>query len=346
MTRKPSHQEPMKMHTPREMNSLIRSLSAVTILAASVGLGAVAAQAQAPTTSAPISSAMDFRAYMAAPVNPAAASASDSSSFSSSSSSADAAEPSAPSLSESANQPPPRRRYGRPSYADSHTNADGSAKWTFVAGVGPTIPVSTTSNVLTTGYSFQVGGGRNFNKKFGVLLQFDYNHFGFQNSTLNNLLTIYNDPTIDAQLTSLGGSSHVWSFTLNPIYNLTQGDNWGTYVVAGVGFYHKVADFTTPTEGEYYDPYYGLIPYEANQVIDSYVSNAPGFNGGGGVTYKFSRFTSEKLFAEVRYVYTVNSARPYYDGTTGTAVTPTYFNVFPQNSLHTTYLPVTIGIRF
>jgi hypothetical protein len=164
---------------------------------------------------------------------------------------------------------------------------------------------------------------------------------------LNNQLSIYNNDYIDAGFTQLGGSSHVWSFTLNPIYNISQGDKWGTYVVAGVGFYHKVADFTTPGTGEYCDPYYGCYTYQANQVIDSYVSNAPGFNGGGGVTYKFSQFANERFFVEARYVFVDNSPRSYV-GTTAANTPPgsTAFNAFPQNGNHTTLIPVTFGIRF
>jgi hypothetical protein len=249
-------------------------------------------------------------------------------------------------LGSSATQPPPRRSYGRPNYSDSHTNSDGSNKYTFFIGAGLTVPVSTTSNDLATSYKFQLGGGRNFNKHLGVMLQFDWDNFGMQTATLNNLLAIYNSAYIDAGLSSLGGSSHVWSFTLNPVYTISQGDKWGTYVVGGVGFYHKVADFTTPGTAEVCE-YYGCFDYTANQVIDQYVSNAIGFNGGGGVTYKFSRFAGERFYVEGRYVFVDNSPRSYV-GTTA-ANTPssgTAFDAFPQNGNHTTYIPITLGIRF
>jgi hypothetical protein len=302
-------------------------------------------------SSAAATPASNLRASLDAPLDLSAASTSDSAG-SSSSSTADAPDPAASSssfLGSDASQPPPRRRYGRPNYSDSHTNPDGSSKWTFVAGAGASIPVSTTSNDLTTGYRFQVGGGRNFNKKFGVLLQFDYDHFGFQNSTLNNLLSIYDNAGATDQtgalLSQLGGSTHMWSFTLNPIYNISQGDNWGSYVVAGVGFYHKVADFTTPATAEECS-YYGCFEYQANQTIDQYVSNAPGFNGGGGVTYKFSRFTSERLFVEARYVFVDNSARQYEGTTAANSTSNNAFDAFPQNGNHTTEIPITIGVRF
>ena len=247
-------------------------------------------------------------------------------------------------------QPPPRR-YGRqPVYSDSHHNADGSNKYTFFGGAGFTVPVGGTHNYLSPSYNFQVGGGRNFNKKFAVLAQFDYAHFSVQTNTLNSLLGTYvNLGATDGNgnsLSELDGNTHIWSFTLDPMYTFMQGDKIGAYVVGGAGFYHKVTDFTTPTEGYYYDPYYGIIPYEANATLDSYVSNSVGFNGGVGFTYKPSRFGGERLYAEGRYVYTPNSSRPYYDGTNGTALTPNYFNVFPQNSAKTSFIPITFGIRF
>jgi hypothetical protein len=249
-------------------------------------------------------------------------------------------------------QPPPRRYGRRPVYADSHHNADGSNKYTFFGGGGFSLPTGGTHNYLATGYNLQVGGGRNFNKKLALLAQFDYNHFGVQSSTLNNLKDVYVSlGATDGSgnpLSVLGGTTHIWSFTLDPMYTYMDGDKFGGYVIGGVGFYHKVTDFTVPTTGSYYDPYYGLVYYQANATLDSYVSNAAGFNGGLGFTYKASRFSDLKFYAEARYVYTANSKRAYYDGSTGTNPTSNanYFDVFPQNSAKTTYIPVSFGVRF
>jgi Outer membrane protein beta-barrel domain len=358
MTRKQSYQEPIKMQTPHEMNSLIRSLSTVTILAAAAGLGAVAAQAQSPVF-APVSPAMNFRAYMSAPANPAAISASDLTSFSSSSSSSadvDAPDPGASASASlagggAAGQPPPRRRYGRPSYADSHTNADGSAKYTFFGGGGFGLPTGGTHSYLTTGWGLQVGAGRNFNKKIGVDVEFNYDHFGFQNQVLNNLLTIYQgfgvpDGSGDGGLISqLGGTSHVWSFGLDPRYTFYDGDKYGAYALVGAGFYHKTANFTTPSIEEE-ETFFGVEEFQANQTIDDYTSNAVGVNAGVGMTYKFSRFTSERFYAEARYVYMANQARPFSLGAFGTSGSTAGPNLFPQNSAKTTYIPVKFGVRF
>ncbi len=250
------------------------------------------------------------------------------------------------SLSADSLQPPPRRRYGRPRYNDSSHNPDGSSKYAFVVGGGLTIPTGNTHKYLTDSYGFQVGAGRNFNKKFSVMAQFDYDHFGFQAQTLYNQETLYN--YYNAGFTALDGSSHVWSFSLNPVYNFYQSDTVGAYVVAGVGFFHKTANFTVPTTGEYFDPYYGPIEYQANETVDKYTSNAPGFDAGFGLTYKPSRFANERLFVEGRYVFVDNSQRSGVSVYTSGATLNAYLgnNFYPANSNRTTYPVVKAGIRF
>jgi hypothetical protein len=247
-------------------------------------------------------------------------------------------------------QPPPRRRYGRPRYSDKSHNADGSNKYTYVLGVGFTNPTAGTRDYSKLNYKFQVGAGRNFNNKIGVIAQFDWDNFGIQTSTLNYLLAVYNRLGATDQngnpINQIGGNTHAWSFSINPVVNLVQSEKIGVYTVVGVGFYHKSTNITTPIVATYYDPYYGYYQAAANSSIDKYTSNAPGFNGGLGLTYRTSRFSGVRLFVEGRYVYINNSQRPYYDGTTGTKLSPTYFNVFPQNSATTSYVPVTVGLRF
>jgi hypothetical protein len=261
-----------------------------------------------------------------------------------------------------------RQRSGRPRYRGSNSNADGSAKWDFFVGGGFGIPVGNQFNYATTGWGFGGGGGRMFNAHLGVNLEFNYDHFGMSNATLNNQENLYNnlidlyctsDPTDCANngvstISGLGGNNHVWSFSLQPIYNIRSGEGLGAYVTGGVGFYHKVANFTEPEVGcdPYILEYYGICEEtQANEVIDHYTSNAPGFDGGFGLTYKFSRFASERLYGEVRYVYVLNSARAGVDASTCTTVScasdnSNVANDFPQNSNRTSYIPVKVGLRF
>ncbi len=243
-----------------------------------------------------------------------------------------------------------RQRYGRPRYRGSNTNADGSSKYIFYGGAGFTQPLGNTWHYLTPGYGLQIGGGRQFNHHFAVPIEFDFDHFSFSKQALANQGEVYfADPV--ASDNGLDGSSHIWSFSVDPTYNLFGGDDhggWGSYVVAGVGFYHKVADFTIPEEEEYCDPFYGICePIEIQGTFDQYVSNAPGFSGGFGVTYKFSRFSNERLYGEVRYVFIDNSQRQGFtaaDAEANDAYTGN--NFYPANSNRTTYIPVKFGIRF
>jgi hypothetical protein len=338
------------MHTTisrNRLSAIMGRTAAVTFLAAAGTLGLYGQQSAGTAQTLP---AINLKASLAAPLDLSTPALTTPDELNYSSSIGDTTTASAENfLNFDAAQPPPRRRYGRPNYNDSRTNPDGSSKYTFLAGGGFNMPTGGTHNYLSTGWNIQVGGGRNFNKTFGVLAQFDYDHLGFQTATLNNLLAIYNSlgatDQNGNQLTQLGGTSHIWSFTVDPIINYYTSDTWGAYVVGGVGFYHKTANFTIPGIGTYCDPFYGCYEYQANQTIDKYTSNAFGANAGIGFTYKASRFASTKFYGEARYVWTDNSRRPYEDGSTA-AANSTYFNVFPQNSAPTTYLPITFGVRF
>jgi hypothetical protein len=350
------------MQNPIRFFSAFRSTAAITLFAAAATLGAHAQQGAAEAAAQPL-----FPVQL--PAQPVAiqvptllamndttdvnssSSSSSSLNYSSSTGAADAAaaenfiSPAAPAGDET--QPPPRRYGRRPVYADSSHNADGSNKYSFFGGVGFTLPTGGTHNDLATSYSFQFGGGRNFNKHFGVMLQFDWDNFGFTSQTLNDQINLYNN-AFGAGFATLGGHSHIWSFTVDPVYNFWQGDKMGTYVVGGVGFYHKVANFTTP-ETEEIDEFGFPEEFEANQSIDDYTSNAVGFNGGIGFTYKPSHFGGERFYAEARYVYIDNSPRAGYtnfDFVNGLNTTYTGSNFFPQNSAKTTYIPIKFGVRF
>jgi hypothetical protein len=326
------------MHTSISRNRLATILgraAAVTFLAAA---GTLSLHAQQSAGTAPALSTVNLKAY---PLAPLGSSSSNDYGYTSSVGAAETANAELFNFG-GAEQPPPRRRYSRPNYHDSRTNADGSSKYFFFGGGGFGVPTGSTSDYLNLGWGLQVGGGRNFNKKFGLGIEFDYDHFGLPTSTLNDVLTIYNNPPLYANFTQLGGNNHIWSFSFDPRYTFYDGDKYGAYVVGVVGFYHKVTSFTIPSVGYYYDPYYGYIQYQANQQIDSYTSNAPGFGGGLGMTYKFSRFSIARFYAEARYVYINNSARSYSLGD----AQGRDFNVFPQNSQTTGYVPVKFGIRF
>lgn len=341
----------LKMHTTTSLNRLASILAGTAALAFFAAPAAV--QAQQPASPAQPLAPISLKTTLIAPLDLSSSSNSSSSddvSYSSPTGAVETARAEGFSFGEGAMQPPPRRRYGRPNYSDSHTNADGSSKYTFAVGGGFTLPTGGTHNYATPGWKLQVGAGRNFNRTFGVMLQFDYDKFGMQQSTLNKYLDNYNNLCQETSgencFNQLSGNIHDWSFSLDPIVNYYTSDTVGAYVIGGIGFYHKYTQFTTPVNTECYDYYYGYYPCSANAPVDWYTSNAFGVNAGFGFTYKLSRWANQRLYAEARYVWTDNQPRPYYDGTTGTPLNSNYINLFPQASARTTYIPVTFGIRF
>lgn len=314
---------------PRYGTAALIALFAMGTLLAVPGMRAADASAT-PVSSAASASKVDFS--LASPI--------DHMSFSSSmSSSNDAADNTVDAERDSLatgfdpSQPPPRRRtYGRPRYADKWHNADGSTKIAFEVGGGFNAPAGSTAHFQTIGYKFSVGGGLNFSKAFGVLAQFDWDNMGIPRGPLLRVLNDYQAANPDVDFSGFDGSTHLWSFTVNPIINFQGSGHAGAYIIGGLGYYHKTTSFTLPTVQVYCDYYYGCSAYESNQEIDHYTSGAFGVNGGVGLTYKLSNFGSSRLFAEARYVWVNNdqSTTVYYQ----------------PNSYRTGYFPVTMGIRW
>lgn len=242
-------------------------------------------------------------------------------------------------------QPPPRR-YGRPNFSDKTSNSDGSAKYEFLAGGGVSLPLGDTHVYQTPSWGLQAGAGRNFNRNFGVILQFDYDHFGLQAATLNNQTYIYNTLLgCSGCVAGLDGNNHVWSFTLNPTFTLAAPGSWNAYAVVGGGFYHKVTNFTRPTTQEQCS-IYGCGYFSVNSNIDHYTSNAGGVNGGFGLTYKFSTFSNARIYVEARYVLVLNQQRKGITAANASSAPANSTNFYPANSHRTTYVPIKLGIRF
>jgi len=229
-----------------------------------------------------------------------------------------------------ADQPPPRRQYGRPRYSDRGHNADGSNRYAFMAVGGFVSPGGATSNYQTLGWKIAVGGGINFDKTFGILLQYDYDHMGIPGYILNNMINTYANAGYDAS--GLDGNTHVWSLTLSPIITFMQNESSAAYVVGGAGFYRKVTNFTLPSVG-YYCDYYGFCyQYTSNQTFDHYSNNAGGLDIGLGFAHKLSRYSNEKIFAEARYTWVNNSQNAN--------------SFYIPNGYRTSYIPVTVGLRW
>lgn len=227
-----------------------------------------------------------------------------------------------------------RRSYGRSRYQDRLHNADGSTKIAFVAGAGLNVPVGNTGKFYTPSYDIEVGGGWNFNRTFGVLAEFHYDHVGLTGGSINyeynNLISAGVTPD---ELDGFDANGHVLSFSVNPVISLTQSrSKLGAYVTGGVGYYRKTTNFTLPSIGTACDYYY-CYQYSSNVNVDQYTASGFGANAGLGLTYKLSEFSSERLFVEARYHWLNLSNNNNTD-------------FFPFNQRNSEYIPVTVGIRF
>lgn len=175
------------------------------------------------------------------------------------------------------------------------------------------------------GYGLTVGGGWNFTKKFGALLEYQFLRQGIPSDYLNALSTA--DAGGSSSTTGLGGNVNTWSFTVDPIYYLPFSHKSGVYVIGGGGFYRKVTNFTEPVESCYF------YCVSAPETVDHFSSNQGGLNAGFGIYRKiFGEDSNGKFFAEVRYVW-VNSP-----------VAST--SNFDQGEGTEGLIPVSFGVRF
>ena len=228
---------------------------------------------------------------------------------------------------------------GRRSSSNNYPNYE--SKWSHIAfegGFGFSAPIGSDTSWSQTdindgnlspsegfGYGLTVGGGWNFTKKFGALLEYQFLHQGIPSDYLNALSTA--DAGGSTSTTGLGGNINTWSFTVDPIYYMPFSHKSGAYVTGGGGFYRKVTTFTEPVESCYF--YCISTP----ETVDHFSSNQGGANFGLGVYRKiFGEDSNGKFYAEVRYVW-VNS--PKADSS----------NSF-QGSGTEELIPVTFGIRF
>jgi hypothetical protein len=211
-----------------------------------------------------------------------------------------------------------------PQYGQNRGNGypEYQSRWShiaFEAGGGFTAPLGNDHPFITYGYNLNFGAGWNSSKRFGTLLEYQFNRNKIPGATL-------------AAVGAPGGNVNTWSLTVDPVFNYVQRGNWGGYVTGGGGFYRKVTNYTSPQPVQYCDYFYGYCGYDyQNVTIGHFSSNQGGLNIGTGVTWRvFGPDSRAKLYAEARYVW-VDSPRssPTRQGT-GTEE----------------LIPVTIGIRF
>ncbi|HSY73231.1 MAG TPA: hypothetical protein VK798_13345 [Alloacidobacterium sp.] len=209
-----------------------------------------------------------------------------------------------------------------PQYGQTNTRYPTyESKWSkvaFVAGAGFNAPVFDATSFSTYGANLTLGGGWNFNKWLGTLIEYQFLDNKIPGATL-------------AAVGAPGGYTRVWSFTIDPIVNLPSKGKFGGYFTGGGGFYRKVTTFTTPQSVLYCNFFGFCFIGSQNVVIGHFSSNQGGMNIGAGLTWKaFGPDSRGKLFAEARYLWVDSPSASATRQGTGTFTT----------------IPVTFGIRW
>ena len=167
-------------------------------------------------------------------------------------------------------------------------------RFTFNVGAGVTPVVGPLARRLDNGWNISAGAGYRATSHLEADIQFTYNGLGVNNTVLN-------------ELGVPGGTSSVWSITLDPKFHLSGGDSrFDPYVVGGVGYYRRTIDFTAPTVSQVFlfDPIFNVgfsqfVP--ANQVLGSITRG--GVGGSLGLGFDMGAWRGTKLFVEARYHY-------------------------------------------
>lgn len=194
--------------------------------------------------------------------------------------------------------------------------------FTFEAGGGFNAPVSSK---ITWGGNFTLGGGYNLSERLALLAEYQ-----FIADKLPGALI--------AEAGAVGGYAHIWSLTVDPVFDIYPKNSNDLYITGGGGFYRKVTNFTNPQQQQYCSYYYCGVGI-ANQVVGHFSSNQGGFSVGGGYIRRFGGMYGDsrlKLFAEVRYLDVLTPAvttNPNGLGTTSVTA-------------GTRVIPITLGVRW
>jgi Outer membrane protein beta-barrel domain len=226
-------------------------------------------------------------------------------------------------------EPAPAGSPGAAAAAGQNGRYQRSHSWfnnlAFEAGGGFNAPTSDSSPYITWGGNFTAGVGKRFNSYLSLMAEYQF---------IDDKLP----GAIIAETGANGGHAHIWSLTLDPVFDLFPSSTNSVYVTGGGGFYRKVTSFTDPEETEYCDYYY-CYPGITNAVVGHYSSNQGGWNIGAGFTHRLGGLYGDskmKLFAEVRYLDVLSPAVTTQPNGLGTTTV----------GADTKLIPVTLGVRW
>ena len=196
---------------------------------------------------------------------------------------------------------------------------------TYEVGGGFNAPSGYSASYITWGGNFTVGAGYRYNQNLSLNLEYQ-----FIDSKLPG--------AIIAEAGASGGHDHIWSFTVDPMYEFNPKSAIGFYAVGGGGFYRSVTSFTDPAQQQYCTYFYcGVVTQ--NVVVGHYSSNQGGWNIGGGLEHRFAGWNGDgktRVFAEARYLDVLTPAVTTQANGLGTTTV----------GADTKIIPVTFGVRF
>ncbi|HMG87365.1 MAG TPA: porin family protein [Terracidiphilus sp.] len=196
---------------------------------------------------------------------------------------------------------------------------------TYEVGGGVNAPSSDSSPYITWGGNVTVGGGYRFNKNLAVMLEYQF---------IDDKVP----GAIIAEAGATGGNDHIWSLTLDPVYDFNPKSSINFYATGGYGFYRKVTSFSDPEPQQFCTYFYcGVVTQ--NVTVGHFSSNQGGWSIGGGLSHRFAGWNGDgqmRIFAEARYLDVLSPAittQPNGLGTTAVGA-------------DTKIVPVTVGLRF
>lgn len=196
---------------------------------------------------------------------------------------------------------------------------------TYEVGGGFNAPSGYSSSYITWGGNFTVGAGYRYNQNLSLNLEYQ-----FIDSKLPG--------AIIAEAGASGGHVHIWSFTVDPVFEFNPKSAIGFYAVGGGGFYRSVTSFTDPAQQQYCTYFYcGVVTQ--NVVVGHYSSNQGGWNVGGGLEHRFAGWSGDgktRVFAEARYLDVMTPAVTTQANGLGTTTVGS----------DTKIVPVTVGLKF
>jgi hypothetical protein len=200
---------------------------------------------------------------------------------------------------------------------------DDNAKINSNLGVTVNVPVSSTADVVNTGWGFSTGVGYNFNRRSAFVGEFLWNRV-YPNS--NQLIPLR------AALASNNLSATTDLFVVSANYRFElRGKLLGTYLIGGPGWYHRNTNLsqkvtsglgTTCTSVWLWWGFSCVTgTVTSNQTVGGSGASSWGLNGGLGTTVRVGE-APYRLYFESRYHYA------------------------PNANIKVRFLTVTVGIRY